>query len=66
MVRDTDCAASLTFSATGEPYGRSTCPVCGAPIELGYGGRIPVHPTRADSPNPETEGAAATTDEKAR
>ena len=48
MLRDTDCVASLTFAATvGEPDGRTVCPACGALVELGYGGRIPVRPVTA-------------------
>jgi hypothetical protein len=45
MLLNSDCIASLTFPLTaGVLTGRSTCPLCGALIELGYGGRIPSHP----------------------
>ena len=40
------CAGSLTLpveATSGEPDETGVCSVCGTPMKLGYGGRLPVH-----------------------
>jgi hypothetical protein len=57
MLLDVNCIASLTFPPeVGELDGPSICPVCCAPIELGYGGRIPTHPMTSGLDAPVEDG----------
>ena len=49
MLRDVTCSGSLTFPPeVGNPDAGSSCPACGAPVVLGYGGLIPAHPVTDD------------------
>ncbi len=46
-----NCAGSLTVFAPWASAGMvAQCPVCGAPVTIGYGGRVPAHPVPTEKP----------------
>lgn len=50
-VRRTTCPASFSTVSTPDAIGsKTTCPVCGATVTIGYASRIPEHDDARPSP----------------